>query len=75
LRFSIRTTNRYKGVRLASVSDHKRVADAIISGNSEAAETTMRELIREALELIKAADIGTARPDRSAAPRVRSVRR
>lgn len=34
LRFSIRTTNRYKGVRLASVADHKRVADAIQAGKS-----------------------------------------
>ena len=75
LRFSIRTTNRYKGVRLASVEDHKRVADAIISGNSEAAESTMRELIREALELIQAADTNTAKPDRSTSTRMRSARR
>ena len=34
LRFSIRTTNRYKGVRLASVADHKKVADAILAGKS-----------------------------------------
>jgi DNA-binding FadR family transcriptional regulator len=33
LRFSIRTTNRYKGVRLASVADHKKVADAILAGS------------------------------------------
>ena len=36
LRFSIRTTNRYKGVRLASVADHKKVADAIIAGKAGA---------------------------------------
>ena len=34
LRFSIRMTNRYKGVRLASVADHKKVADAIIAGKA-----------------------------------------
>ena len=30
----------------------KHVADAIISGNSQAAETTMRELIRKALDIV-----------------------
>jgi len=30
LRFSIQTTNRYKGVQLASIADHKKVADAIL---------------------------------------------
>jgi hypothetical protein len=51
------------------------VADAIISGNSQAAETTMRELIRKALELIKAANTGTAKSERSAVTWVRSARR
>ena len=32
LRFSIRITNRRKGVRLASVADHKKIADAIMAG-------------------------------------------
>ena len=53
LRFSIRMTNRYKGVRLASVADHKKVADAIIAGKSSAAGEAMRRLIQEALELIR----------------------
>jgi DNA-binding FadR family transcriptional regulator len=53
LRFSIRTTNRFKGVRLASVNDHKKVLDAILAGNSVAAETAMRALIEEALDLIR----------------------
>ena len=53
LRFSIRMTNRYKGVRLASVADHKKVADAIIAGKSSAAGEAMRRMIQEALELIR----------------------
>jgi DNA-binding FadR family transcriptional regulator len=53
LRFSIRTTNRYKGVSLASVGDHKKVADAIIAGKPDAAANAMRSLIREALDLMK----------------------
>jgi DNA-binding FadR family transcriptional regulator len=52
LRFSIRTTNRYKGVQLASVADHKKVADAIIAGRPVAAGEAMRKLIQEALDLI-----------------------
>jgi DNA-binding FadR family transcriptional regulator len=52
LRFSIRTTNRYKGVQLASVADHKKVADAIIGGRAVAAGEAMRKLIQEALDLI-----------------------
>jgi DNA-binding FadR family transcriptional regulator len=56
LRFSIRTTNRYKGVQLASVADHKKVADAIIDGKSTVAAEAMRKLIQEALDLISAAE-------------------
>lgn len=52
LRFSIRTTNRYKGVQLASVADHKKVADAISAGRAAAAGEAMRKLIQEALELM-----------------------
>jgi DNA-binding FadR family transcriptional regulator len=52
LRFSIRTTNRYKGVQLASIADHKKVADAIIAGKPAAAGEAMRKLIQEALDLI-----------------------
>jgi DNA-binding FadR family transcriptional regulator len=55
LRFSIRTTNYFKGVKLASVADHKRVADAIVSEDAPAAETAMRALIQEALDLIRGA--------------------
>ena len=52
LQFSIRTTNHFKGVKRASVEDHRRVADAIIAGDGVMAETTMRELIQEALDLV-----------------------
>ncbi len=52
LRFSIRTTNRYKGVQLASVADHKKIADAIIAGRPVAAGEAMRKLIQEAMDLI-----------------------
>jgi DNA-binding FadR family transcriptional regulator len=52
LRFSIQTTNRYKGVQLASIADHKKVADAILAGRSAAAGQAMHQLIQEALDLI-----------------------
>ena len=56
LRFSIRTTNRYKGVARASVADHKKVADAVIAGKPAAAQEAMRRLIQEALDLISAGE-------------------
>ena len=56
LRFSIRRTNFYKGVRLASVQDHKTVSDAILAGDAEKAELAMRALIQEALDLMVTAD-------------------
>jgi DNA-binding FadR family transcriptional regulator len=65
LRFSIRTTNRYKGVKLASVADHKKVADAILAGRPTVAAEAMRKLIQEALDLITAREERAAR--RSAA--------
>jgi DNA-binding FadR family transcriptional regulator len=46
LRFSIRTTNRYKGVARASV----------IAGKPAAAQEAMRRLIQEALDLISAGE-------------------
>ena len=52
LHFSIRTTNYFKGVRLASVVDHKKVADAIIAGDPKAAAAKMHTLILEAKALI-----------------------
>ncbi len=52
LRFSIRTTNHYKGVRLASVADHKKISDAILAGDAQKAADSMRALIQEVLDLI-----------------------
>ena len=53
LRTSIRLTNRRKGVRLTSASDHQRVADAILAGDAEGASLAMRDLVFEALTLIE----------------------
>jgi len=39
-------------VRLASVADHKKVADAIIAGKADQAGEAMRKLIQEAMDLI-----------------------
>ena len=52
LRLSIRISNRRKGVRLAGVVAHKKIADAIIAGTPEAAASSMRALIQEVLDLI-----------------------
>jgi DNA-binding FadR family transcriptional regulator len=60
LRFSIRMTNRYKGVRLASVADHKKVADAIIAGKPGEAGEAMRRLIQEALDIISRREASSA---------------
>lgn len=61
LRFSIRMTNRYKGVRMSSVADHRHIADAIVNGQAQAAGDGMRRLIQEVLELIRASDTPQAR--------------
>jgi DNA-binding FadR family transcriptional regulator len=66
LRISIRTTNRYKGVRLASVADHKKVADAIVTGKPAIAAEAMRKLIQEALDLITAGEERAAGKRKSA---------
>lgn len=55
LRFSIRQTNSYKGVSLASIEDHRRVADAIFAGDAAGAEAAMRYLVQEALGLMQSA--------------------
>jgi DNA-binding FadR family transcriptional regulator len=62
LRFSIRMTNHLKGVRQASVADHKKVADAIVMGDAKTAEEAMRVMIEEALDLIATAQAHAARP-------------
>jgi DNA-binding FadR family transcriptional regulator len=70
LRFSIRMQNRYKGVRRASVADHRRIADAILAGDAEGAREATRYLIQEALDLINKADTDTAlEPRKSRGPR------
>jgi DNA-binding FadR family transcriptional regulator len=56
LRFSIRTSNRAKGVRLASVDDHRKVLDAIDAGDAVQAQTLMHGLIDEALNLIRSGE-------------------
>jgi len=56
LRFSIRMQDRLKGVRRASVHDHRRILDAILAGDAAAAEEAARALVQEALDLINAAD-------------------
>jgi DNA-binding FadR family transcriptional regulator len=69
LRFSIRMTNRYKGVRLASVADHKKVSDAILAGKPGVAGEAMRRLIQEALEIMHQREAGSKPP-----PRIRARR-
>lgn len=64
LRFSIRTTNKYKGVRLASIPDHKAVADAILAQRPEAAAKAMRALVQEVLDLTAAAQTRSPPPAR-----------
>lgn len=61
-RFSIRTTNFFKGVGQASAGDHKKVADAIVMGDAAAAESAMRVLMQEALDLIEFAKTQTVQP-------------
>ena len=63
LRTSIQLTNRRKGVRLASVADHQKVADAIFNGDIEAARQSMQALMMEAMTLIEAVANGTAAED------------
>ena len=53
LRFSIRLTNRFKGVEFASVEDHEAVAKAILARKPKAAAKAMTNIIDEAMELIR----------------------
>ena len=54
LRFSIRLTNRFKGVAFASVEAHEAVASAISGRRPQAAAKAMTSIINEAMELIRA---------------------
>jgi len=62
LRITIRTTNFIKGVRLASIADHRKVADAIVAGDAAGAEAAVTVLIEEALALIERAAAKIAKP-------------
>ncbi|TDF39933.1 FadR family transcriptional regulator [Alteromonadaceae bacterium M269] len=55
LRFSIRITNRFKGVERASVEDHDKILQLILSGDAQAAEDEMRALLLEAKLLLNQA--------------------
>lgn len=66
LRFSIRISNQTKGVERASVDDHQRILDAIIAGDQQAAEASMRSLILESKMLLY-------RASEAKAPRVDST--
>ena len=53
LRFSIRLTNRIKGVNFANVEAHGAVASAIIAGKPKAAANAMAIIIDEVMEVIQ----------------------
>lgn len=53
LHTSIKVTNQLKGVRLASIAEHRSVLDAIIAQEPDAAEAAMHSLISEALSLVR----------------------
>ena len=55
LRFSIRVTNDYKG-RTTTALDHQRIADAVLAGDAATAADATRQLIQEALLLIRQAE-------------------
>jgi len=55
LRFSIRMTNRFKGVEKASVDDHRHILNFILAGDQQGAETAMRALLNEAKTLVNGA--------------------
>ncbi len=52
LRYSIRLTNKYKGVALGSVDDHEAVLLAIENGDGQAAHDRLAELIDEAIVIV-----------------------
>lgn len=51
LKFSIRYTNRFKGVQFASVADHKKVYKAILRKNPKQARKAMEFLTSETLDI------------------------
>lgn len=52
LKFSIRLTNRFKGVQIGSVAEHGAVLTAIKAGDAEKARAGMEKLVEETLNLI-----------------------
>ena len=52
LRFSIRLSNKYKNVSIASVEDHRKIVDGIISGNPDQAAAASTWLLNEAMKFI-----------------------
>ncbi len=52
LRFSIRRTNEYQGVKRADAAEHRVVADAIMARDAVLAATEMQSLIQRALNLL-----------------------
>jgi DNA-binding FadR family transcriptional regulator len=55
LRFSIRLTNRQKGVATADSDAHRVIANAIAAGDAERAVSASRDLLNEAAALIEQA--------------------
>lgn len=56
LRFSIRATNRSKGVIGPNIADHANIYSAIVAGDGQAASDASRSLLEEAVELIDRLD-------------------
>lgn len=55
LKISIRLTNQFKGVPLASITDHRTLYQAIRDGDAARAKAISTSLIQEAIELINKA--------------------
>jgi DNA-binding FadR family transcriptional regulator len=52
LRVSIASTNQLKGVLTADYDDHKRIYDAIVMGDTNAATIAVKSLLAEVMQLI-----------------------
>lgn len=53
LHTSIKVTNQLKGVRLASIAEHRKVLEAIVAREPDLAAAAMHSLISEALVLVR----------------------
>lgn len=66
LRVSIACTNQLKGVEAASETDHRAIYEAIVAGDSEAAQEASLVILNEALSLIDASlQVSSASGDHS----------